>query len=121
MTVKDAAGALRGRVVVGEADAAREVHGGYVSDLLSDVIANAHEGDLWITLQRHSNIVAVAVLKGLAAIVLVSGREPEPETAKRAAEEHVVLVSTQLDAFNAVGVLYAQGVRGRRSPEGVHA
>lgn len=121
MTVRDVAEALGGRIAVGEKDASRSVLGGYVSDLLSDVIANAHEGALWITLQRHSNIVAVAVLKGLAGIVLINGREPEPETVARAAAEHVVIVSTPLDAFDAVGVLYAQGVRGRRSPEGVHA
>jgi hypothetical protein len=31
----------------------RTVEGGYVSDLLSDVIAGAKEGDLWLTLQVH--------------------------------------------------------------------
>ena len=121
MSVRDAAEALGGRIAVGDADASREVLGGYASDLLSDVIAHAQEGVLWVTLQRHSNIVAVAVLKGLAGIVLVNGREPEPDTIARASAEHVVIITTPLDAFDAAGVLYARGVRGRSSPEGVHA
>ncbi len=37
----------------------REVSSGYVSDLLSDVMANAKAGDLWVTMQTHQNIVAV--------------------------------------------------------------
>ena len=50
------------------------VTGGYVSDLLSDVIANSRQGDLWVTLQIHLNIVAVASLKEIAGIVIVGGR-----------------------------------------------
>lgn len=120
MTVREAAAALGGAVASGETDAGRLIGGGYASDLLSDVIANGHEGDLWITLQKHQNIVAVAVLKGLAGIVLVNGREPEPDTIARANEEHVPIVTTRLEAFEVAGTLYGLGVRGRRSPEGVH-
>ena len=112
MTVADLAARLGGIVVTAAGETAREVRGGYVADLLSDVIANAREGDAWITLQRHVNIVAVAQLKGLAAIVLVNGRRPEPETSARAEEERVPIVSTPLTAFDAVGTLYVWGVRG---------
>ncbi|HHF51721.1 MAG TPA: serine kinase, partial [Candidatus Aminicenantes bacterium] len=42
-----------------------EVKGGYTSDLLSDVMANSKEKYIWITLQVHLNIVAVAKLKEL--------------------------------------------------------
>lgn len=121
MTVREAAEALDGKVAVGESDAGREVLGGYVSDLLSDVIAHAREGDLWITLQKHPNIVAVAHLKGLAGVVLVNGREPEPDTLARAAEEHVPIVTTSLEAFEVAGTLYSRGVRGRGRSESVHA
>ena len=121
MTVREVAAALRGTVAVGEADLGRTVTGGYVSDLLSDVIAHAQEGVLWITLQKHSNIVAVAHLKSLAGVVLVGGRTPEPDTIARAAEEHVPIITTPLDAFDAAGVLYALGVRGKNHAERVHA
>ena len=88
----------------------REVTGGYASDLMSDVIAHGEEGDLWITLQTHTNVVAVAVMKGLAAIVLTGGREPEPETAARAEAEGVPVLKTDLPAFQLIGRLYAMGV-----------
>jgi hypothetical protein len=92
----------------------REIHGGYSSDLLSDVIANAQEGDVWITLQKHLNIVAVAHLKGLAAIVLVNGRCPDPDTVARADQEGIVIITTPLSAFEAAGRLHGCGLAGRR-------
>jgi hypothetical protein len=121
MTIREAAEALGGTVAVDQAEAGHEIQGGYASDLLSDVIAHAHEGDIWITLQKHVNIVAVAVLKGMAGIVLVNGRAPEPDAVARAREEHVPIVTTPLEAFDAAGRLYALGVRGRSSSESVHA
>ena len=56
---------------------AREITGGYASDLLSDVLANGKEGNVWVTLQIHHNIVGVASMTNLAGIILVNGREPQ--------------------------------------------
>lgn len=92
-----------------------QVNTGYVSDLLSDVIANSQEGDLWVTLQIHQNIVAVASMKGLAGIVLVNGREPEEETIKKAEEENIPIMVSKLPAFELVGRLYELGISGMRS------
>ena len=116
MTVADAARELNGAVVGVQEDAAREVLGGYVSDLLSDVMANAQEGELWVTVQKHQNIVAVAHVRGLAGVVLINGRQPEAETMARATEEHVPIVCTPLSAFEAAGILYGLGLRRRRNP-----
>jgi predicted transcriptional regulator len=113
MTVAEAAQRLDGVVIGATAGAGNEVTGGYASDLLSDVMANARDGDLWVTLQKHANIVAVAHLKGLAGIVLVHGRQPDADTAARAAEERIPIVSTPLGAFDVAGVLYGLGLRGR--------
>lgn len=90
----------------------REVTGGYVSDLLSDVLAHADEGVLWITLHIHPNIVAVASHKGLSGIVLVQGRQPEKETIAKAAEEEIPVMVSKLSAFELVGRLYKAGIRG---------
>ena len=84
----------------------QEVTGGYVSDLLSDVIANAKVGNLWVTLQGHPNIVAVATLKDLSSIVLVNGRQPEQEALDRANEEGIPILSTEMPAFELAGELY---------------
>ena len=90
----------------------REVTGGYASDLLSDVLAHSEEGNLWITLQVHQNIVAVASMKDLAGIVLVNGREPEQETVEKAEAENVVIMVTEMPTFELVGRLYSLGVTG---------
>jgi hypothetical protein len=115
MTVTEVARVVDGRVVGPPESGARAVGGGYASDLLSDVMANAQDGDAWVTMQRHVNTVAVAQLKNLAVIVLVNGREPEPEMAARAAEHGVAVVTTPLAAFDAAGRLHAAGLRGRRA------
>jgi serine kinase of HPr protein (carbohydrate metabolism regulator) len=90
----------------------KEITGGYASDLLSDVIANGKAGNLWVTLQTHRNIIAVATLKELAAVVLVNGRTPDPETLEKAREEKVILLGSRLPAFELVGRLYQMGIRG---------
>jgi hypothetical protein len=65
-------------------------------------------------MQRHVNTVAVAQLKNLAAIVIVNGRQPEPDMLARAAEHRVAVVTTPLAAFDAAGRLFGAGLRGRR-------
>jgi serine kinase of HPr protein (carbohydrate metabolism regulator) len=87
-----------------------EVNGGYASDLLSNVIANSKKSDVWITIQIHSNIVAVAVLKELAAIIIVQGREPANDTVRRAKEEKVPILVSKLSTFEVVGKLYQLGI-----------
>ncbi|MDR1414597.1 MAG: serine kinase [Odoribacteraceae bacterium] len=89
-----------------ERELAREVTGGYASDLLSDVMGHAREGQVWITLQTHKNVVAIASLKELAAVVLVKNREPDEDTAAAARAEGIPVLTTPLDAFEAGGRLY---------------
>jgi len=83
-----------------------EISGAYASDLLSDVMALSKEKNVWITCQTHENIVAVAKLKNLAAIILVNGRRPDEETLRSAAEERVVIYSTPEPAFILAGKLF---------------
>jgi hypothetical protein len=99
-------------VKAGAGNLGQEVTGGYASDLLSDVLAHAEDGVLWVTLHIHQNIVAVASHKGLAGIVLVQGRQPEKETIAKAEEENIPILVSGLPAFELVGRLYKAGLRG---------
>jgi len=90
----------------------REVTAGYVSDLMSDVLAHADEGAVWVTLHIHQNIVAVASHKDLAGILLVQGRQPEKDTIAKAEEEGLPILVSTLSAFELVGRLYKAGIRG---------
>ena len=114
MKLVDVVKELELEVRTGRESLEREVTGGYASDLMSDVIAHAAEGNVWVTLQTHQNIVAVACLKDLAGIVLVNGREPEEGTVERAEVEHMPIMVSTLPAFDLVGRLYALGIGGAR-------
>jgi len=83
-----------------------EVTGGYTSDLLSDVMGNAREGQIWITLQNHKNVMAVASLKDLAAVVLVKSIKPEENFLKQSVEEGIPVLGTDRQAFEMSGELY---------------
>ena len=91
-----------------------EVTGCYASDLLSDVMKNCLTGDLWITLQVHQNIVAVASMRELAGIVIIGGRVPLDDTVAKAKQENVTILTTDLPGFEVCGRLYEAGLRGTR-------
>jgi hypothetical protein len=98
--------------VLASGDLGREITGGYASDLLSCVMARAKAGNVWVTLQAHPNVVAVASLLELAAVIITEGTVPRPETTLKARENAVVLLTTERDTFAIVGDLSRLGIGG---------
>jgi len=105
MTVSELANKMGLRVLVQGNDS--PVTDGYVSDLLSDVIANAEEGYVWITVQRHLNIIAVAQLKKMAAILLPRGDVPDAVVLDRAGKQGLFVLQGDTGAFELCGRLFA--------------
>ncbi len=89
-----------------------EVTGGYTSDLLSCVMAKARKGNIWVTLQSHLNIVAVASLKELAGIIVTEGMPLEASTLEKASEEGIPILTTPHTTFTIVGQLAQLGIQG---------
>lgn len=89
-----------------------EVSEGYTSDLLSCVMAGAPHGSVWVTLQAHGNIVAVAALLELAAVIISEDAQPDPATLTRANLEGITMLSTPSKSFEVVGRLWELGLRG---------
>lgn len=87
--------------------------GGYVSDLLSHVMGQAKAGEVWVTMQGHQNIVAVASLVGLGAVIVAGGIEPEEQTIAKANEQEVVLCKTDMSTYEVAGRLYRLGIPGK--------
>ena len=112
MTVKEMAERVELEVLVGADGLDVEVTGGYAADLLSTVMANAKEGNVWVTWHVHPNIVAAALIVKLAAIILVSGRQPEHETVQKAQQEGVPILVSSLPAFEIIGRLHGMGILG---------
>ncbi|HHV79682.1 MAG TPA: serine kinase [Firmicutes bacterium] len=105
MTVNDVCEKLRLSMCT-KGGGERPVSGGYCSDLLSDVLANAKPGDLWITIQTHVNVVAVASLIGVAGVIITGGKKPEAATVTKAEQEGVPLMVSEARSFETAGRLY---------------
>jgi len=95
------------------AELSREVSSGHASDLLSDVLANAPQGGLLVTIQVHMNVIAVAAHAGLAGVIFTTGRTPEEAVREKAVEEKIPLFVSEEPTFDIVGKLYTLGLRER--------
>ncbi|MBP5516349.1 MAG: serine kinase [Bacteroidales bacterium] len=106
MKVKDVVEALNLKVLSGADGLEKDVEGCYVSDLLSDVMGNAEMGNIWITLQTHKNVMAIASLKELAAVILVKGLTAGDDTLEQSNEEGIPFLSTDAETFETAGKIY---------------
>ena len=87
-----------------------EVEGGYASDLLSNAMGQAQPGMVWVTMQGHQNVAAVASLIGLSAVIVAGDGPVANDTLHKANLNDVVIAVTEESAFDVVGELYALGV-----------
>jgi len=110
--VKDVIEKFGLKVIAGEKGLNRTVQGGYCGDLLSDVMGNAQSGCIWLTIQGHQNIIAVAVLREISAIVLTGNNTPHAETRDKANEESIPLLQWPDSTYELAGRLYAAGIHG---------
>ncbi len=110
MNVNEVVEKLELKVEAGRSGLDRDVTGGYTSDLLSDVMANAREGNIWVTLQIHENIIAVAILAKIAAVIITGSREPAAGVTQRADAEGLPILSTEKTTFETVVTLGGIGV-----------
>ena len=106
MKVKELVEKLNLKVLSGEKGLEREIDGCYISDLLSDVMGNALEGNIWITLQTHKNVMAVASLKEMSCIILVKNLMPNDETIEQSNDEDLPILQTSLPTYEIAGLVY---------------
>ncbi|MBN1559996.1 serine kinase [candidate division KSB1 bacterium] len=111
MRVKEIVNSLNLQVFSGEENLEKEVTGGIISDILSDVMAQASKGLLWVTNQTHENVIAIVFFKGLAGVILPGGLQLDDEAATKAMEKKLPVLLTNLSAFEIVGKLYEIGIR----------
>lgn len=83
-----------------------EVSSAYVCDMLSDVMGSAKPDQVWITIMKHLNVIAVASMTGVPAIIFAKDNHPDTAVCDKALEEGVCLISSQLDTFSLAGILY---------------
>ena len=106
MKVRKLVEKLNLKVVSGENGLDRDIDGCYVSDLLSDVMGNAEMGNVWVTLQTHKNVMAIASLKELACVILVKNLMPSDDTIEQSNEEGIPFLTTDMQTYETVGKIY---------------
>jgi serine kinase of HPr protein (carbohydrate metabolism regulator) len=114
MTVREIVDKLGLEILTDETNLDLPVEAGYTADLLSDVIGFAPEQSVWVTVQRHINVLGVAKLKNIHAIVIPRNLKVDDEVVGKAKEEGVALLRTNRSAFEISGLLFETLHKGGR-------
>ncbi len=109
--IRDVAQALNLEILAGERGLDREITGGYAADLLSCVMARGKKGSLWVTLQAHPNVVAVATLLDLSAVIITEAAPVSSDVVAKANEQDLPLLSTAHTTFWVVAALARLGIQ----------
>ncbi|MFH1263026.1 MAG: DRTGG domain-containing protein [Pseudomonadota bacterium] len=88
-----------------------DVTGVYISDMVSDVIANAKAGNVLVTIQVHANVIAAANLVDLCGIVVTQGKPIPEDVVKLAEKSNLGLYATNLNRWQVATKLYEAGLR----------
>jgi predicted transcriptional regulator len=110
MMVKDLVDKFDLAVTAGESGLDREVTDGYCGDLLSEIMGNAPTGCAWMTVQGHQIIVAVAVQREIAAIIITGSQTADDDTIKKADQEGIPILLWPHSSFRLAGRLFSAGV-----------
>ena len=114
MNVCELCGLLEGKLLTNEENAGREVACGYACDLLSWVMAHGKKGMAWITVQTHMNVIAVASLMEMSAVILPEGIAMEEASLQKAREEGVTVLQSELTAYELCARMASHGLPGQK-------
>lgn len=95
---------------VNQVNGDNDIDGVYIGDLLSFVMGNGKEGALWLTVQRHINVIAVAELNDFAGIIFVEDVDPDEDTVAQATKQDIPLFISSLDAYSLTKELAQAGL-----------
>ncbi len=103
---------VAGEILTEEDNLNMEVEGACAADLLSDVLAFTEEGDtLLITGVISTQVLRVAAILHIPAIVFVRGKRPPEKVIAAAKEQGIALITTPRTMFAVCGLLFARGMR----------
>jgi predicted transcriptional regulator len=115
MLVKDLVEKFDLSIAAGKNGLDREIMDGYCGDLLSEIMGNAPAGCVWLTVQGHQNIVAVAVLREMAAIIITGGQQPDEDTIEKADQEGIPILLWPNSSFSLAGRIFSAGIGNQTS------
>jgi serine kinase of HPr protein (carbohydrate metabolism regulator) len=106
LTVKELSDKLGLKIQSGNLGLNNVIEGGYATDLLSDALGYSRPKQVWITIQQHKNVMAIAVLKNLSAVILAKGMIPDQDTIIQSNIENIPILGSDLESFELIGKLY---------------
>ena len=112
MLLREVQKILDAEVLVGAEKLDMEVFTAFGADLMSDVLAFADSGCLLLTGLTNPQVIRTADVLDIAAIILVRGKKPPPETLRAAADKNIPVLSTKYILFESAGRLYEKGIVG---------
>ena len=112
MTLGEVKKILDAEVIVGHDRLDLEIEDAGCADLMSDVLVFCKAGCLLLTGLNNPQVVRTADVLDIAAIVIVRGKRPLPETIQLAEELQIPILTTKYILFESVGRLYAKGIVG---------
>lgn len=111
MIVEDVINKLGFQHKAGKSFTKNNITGIYCCDMLSWVMSHAKQGNVWITVQTHINIVAIASLLDLSCIIIPENGEIDEDTIEKANEEDILIFSTNLNSYKIFCKFYEIGLR----------
>jgi predicted transcriptional regulator len=112
LKLRDVKEILNADVIGGEEKLDIEVTTAFGADLMSDVLSFAKAGCLLLTGLTNTQVVRIANVLDMAAIILVRGKKPPAETISMAKSLQIPILTTKYILFETAGRLYAKGIVG---------
>lgn len=112
VTLREVKDILDADVLVGQEQMDKDVKTAFGADLMSDVLAFAKAGSLLLTGLTNPQVVRTSDVLDIAAIILVRGKKPSPETLTLAEELKIPIMTTKYILFETAGRLYQRGIVG---------
>ncbi|MEI7668211.1 MAG: hypothetical protein WCI62_04405 [Erysipelotrichaceae bacterium] len=86
------------------------IEGVICGDLLSYVMGHGSMNQVWVTMQTHQNIIAIAALKEFACIILIDDNTLELDVLESAKKNHISVITSPLSAFETIRSLIQIGL-----------
>lgn len=110
MKVKELLEKTEWHLVTEDLDLDKEIKGAYVGDLLSWVMGNGEPEAAWVTVQIHTNVVAVALLREFSCVIVADNAVINEEMLNAAKDENLILIESKVSAFDTCKKLVELGL-----------
>ncbi|MDX9694918.1 MAG: DRTGG domain-containing protein [Bacteroidales bacterium] len=111
MKIKDIVSVIEGKVICGHDLLESEIHKGFASDLMSDVLTLDTDGLILITGLANTQTIRTAEMSDISCIVYARNKKISEDMINLAIESKIVLIECSSSVFKTSGLLYNAGIK----------